>query len=507
MVESIQGIIDAIDTVQTRVRTRQPNAVELHAIAGEVAAAARLAEKRIRGMRSAFSLPRVRLYVMIVTVLLLGSAIYSEHFASQKVTVHVTASEFDLLQDRSRRSGVRTLQFITASGSSSALQALRNATVDAAVVQGGVELAAGAGENEPRFYERLGKVHQQHLLYLRKPDNKPHQGEVVLTFARGEGSELIARRFYKQWGRTAEFRNDWAAFCAGAAVDLNQFDAIFVIVDMAYRPMQQCLSRAHHKGFRLTSASVGAYEAHLEYLSYHTIRPGFLSVDPEIPEESRKTYLVTDYLYARPGLTTQQRADLTTALAVRPTAGDNPLDPRDPSSAGAGTEVLPYLLEHSPGAVPAYLFELLGRLFHSEGNALSADLADLFEAVVNLALIMAALFGLEVILHRRYIQELSSLLTHISQIQADHDVVGVSDRDQRRQNMMFLEACSDLLGLVSSIAGYYSQGNAALAFNGLTGFVHVRANLLKLNIQLKLVQAVQLSATESQAQQSQTKES
>ena len=51
-----------------------------------------------------------------------------------------------------------------------------------------------------------------------------------------------------------------------------------------------------------------------------------------------------------------------------------------------------------------------------------------------------------------------------------------------------LQAYSDLLGLISTIAGYYGQENAALMFNGLTGSIHTRANALKLNIQLKLLQ-------------------
>lgn len=51
-----------------------------------------------------------------------------------------------------------------------------------------------------------------------------------------------------------------------------------------------------------------------------------------------------------------------------------------------------------------------------------------------------------------------------------------------------LQAYSDLLDLISTIAGYNGQENAALMFNGLTVSIHTRANALKLNIQLKLLQ-------------------
>ena len=51
----------------------------------------------------------------------------------------------------------------------------------------------------------------------------------------------------------------------------------------------------------------------------------------------------------------------------------------------------------------------------------------------------------------------------------------------------YLDACADLLGLISTIAGYYGQERSALVFNGMTGIVHTRANTLKLNIRLKLL--------------------
>lgn len=495
MAESIQGIIDAIAAVESRILIHQPEATELRLLTLQVDLAARRAERRIRGMRSAWSLPRVRMYVLIVTIIMALLAVYHEHFASETVSVAVQATALDLLGDRTRRSGIKTLRLVEVSGSTTALTDLRSALVDAAVVQGGVELLEEK-DSRPRFFERLGQVHQEHLLYLRRPmSTETRPIERVITFSAGEGSEQVARRFYQQWGKPVTFLNHWGRLCAGEPLNLTEVDAMFVIVDMAQRRMQACLRRAYNAGFRLVSPSVGAYESHLEYLTYSSIRRGYFNGEPPIPEQAVDTYLVADYLFARPGLTTQQRTDLVKALSQDGHDGD------DPTSAAqhrdnpvAATEVVPFLLEHSPDALPAYLFELLGRLSHSEGNALTADLANIFEAIVNLALIVAALFGLEVILHRRYIQELSTLLTHISQLQADYDVVGVADGEKRRQNMLFLEACSDLLGLISSIAGYYSHGNAALAFNGLTGFVHVRANLLKLNIQLKLVQAVQLAA-------------
>jgi hypothetical protein len=55
---------------------------------------------------------------------------------------------------------------------------------------------------------------------------------------------------------------------------------------------------------------------------------------------------------------------------------------------------------------------------------------------------------------------------------------------------MYLSLCSDLLGLVSMIGGYYTQENSSLLFSGLPEIIHQRCDGLKINIQLKILHAM-----------------
>ena len=54
---------------------------------------------------------------------------------------------------------------------------------------------------------------------------------------------------------------------------------------------------------------------------------------------------------------------------------------------------------------------------------------------------------------------------------------------------MYLSICSDLLGLVSVIGGYYSQENSSLLYSSLLDTIHERSNGMKLNIQSKIMHA------------------
>jgi hypothetical protein len=73
--------------------------------------------------------------------------------------------------------------------------------------------------------------------------------------------------------------------------------------------------------------------------------------------------------------------------------------------------------------------------------------------------------------------------------QSSKDVLGVVDMKVRRDNLLYLSLCSDLLGLISSISGYYTQENSSLLFNNLPEIIHQRCDGLKINIQLKILHA------------------
>jgi hypothetical protein len=74
-------------------------------------------------------------------------------------------------------------------------------------------------------------------------------------------------------------------------------------------------------------------------------------------------------------------------------------------------------------------------------------------------------------------------------LQSNKDILGETDRDRRSENLLYLSTVSDLLSLISSINGYYTQENSSLLFNNQTEVIHQRCDNLKLNIQLKILHA------------------
>jgi len=100
-----------------------------------------------------------------------------------------------------------------------------------------------------------------------------------------------------------------------------------------------------------------------------------------------------------------------------------------------------------------------------------------------------ALLGLEVVTYRRRFHELNTLISLITMHQSEKDVLGLSNNAQRRENLVYLSICSDLLGLISVIGGYYSQENSSLLYSSLLDTIHERSNAMKLNIQTKIMHA------------------
>jgi hypothetical protein len=110
--------------------------------------------------------------------------------------------------------------------------------------------------------------------------------------------------------------------------------------------------------------------------------------------------------------------------------------------------------------------------------------------LINIVLAFLALLGVEMIAYRKRFHELNSLVSLISIHQSSKDVLGVTDPKTRRDNLAYLSLCSDLLGLISTISGYYTQENSSLLFNNLSEVIHQRCGGLKINIQLKILHAM-----------------
>jgi hypothetical protein len=97
---------------------------------------------------------------------------------------------------------------------------------------------------------------------------------------------------------------------------------------------------------------------------------------------------------------------------------------------------------------------------------------------------------LEMMTYRKQFHELNSLISLLSMLQSNKDVLGLTDVELRRENLHYLGLCSDLLSLVSTISSYYTQENSSLLFNNLAEIIPQRCDSLKINIQLKILHAM-----------------
>lgn len=125
-----------------------------------------------------------------------------------------------------------------------------------------------------------------------------------------------------------------------------------------------------------------------------------------------------------------------------------------------------------------------------------SDASDLFQGIdgflgilVNIGLVFLALLGLEMMTYRKQFHELNSLISVLSMLQSNKDVLGLTDAEGRRENLLYLGLVSDLLGLVSTISSYYTQENSSLLFSNLAEIIPQRCDSLKINIQLKILHA------------------
>ena len=250
--------------------------------------------------------------------------------------------------------------------------------------------------------------------------------------------------------------HDWKPLSEDDAYQIPaEIDAVFVVKDPADEKTLRAVKRLATAGFRLASPDLGARAGKYEFLKPTTIPAGFLRSEPPFPLDPTPTYSVATYLAARQNLTPRLLA-----------AAGHLLDRASPKISDTG-------YEPSVG-----------------------DTSELFQGIeaflgilINIGLTFLALLGLEMLTYRKRFHELNSLISLISVHQSNKDVLGLSDPVKLKNNLLYLSLCSDLLGLISMIAGYYTQENYSLLFNNQSEIIHQRCDGLKINIQLKVLHA------------------
>jgi hypothetical protein len=301
------------------------------------------------------------------------------------------------------------------------------------------------------------------LWLTRDPDTPLSDIHRVITSLEGASSHSVAKVFFESWGRSdIAYSHTWANWTEPPSQTVlaerpvnSQPDAVFVVKDTSDPSTIRGIRNLVASGFHLRSPSLGAQAEDLAFLKPAKMEPGYLWQNPNLPAEPIATYVIPSYLVARSNLT-----------------------PR--------------------------LMGLAGHLFDSDFNdihdnefsATAKDASEVFQGVdaflgilINIGLAFLALVGLDMLTYRKRFHELNSLVSLLSMLQSNKDVLGESDPSKLRENLLYLSSVSDVLSIISAISGYYTQQNSSLLFNNLSQIVHERCDNLKLNIQMKILHA------------------
>ncbi|MHB8969631.1 MAG: hypothetical protein ACYC3X_05555 [Pirellulaceae bacterium] len=447
----IQPVIQRSEELAERVQRELPKHAGLIRAAAGVAGSAREAKRAARTLRRPWGLHRLPALFLAVALLIFIAWIYWQFIHVSSLQIAVPEEDAVELQQQLARSSRVKFQKVVTKGSRESAELVAEGKVDLAFVQGGIALPEGL----PRLKSPSSEVV---LYFVRDGVSHPRGVRRILTSSEGQGSHTVARDFARYWkiDEQVRFLHDWRSFSNDPAYRIPaDVDAVLVVKDMAEHDTLYATERLSAANFRLTSPDLGGHATTLDYLQRTEIPRGYLSQDPPLPDQPLATYAVATYLIAR--------HDLTPRLLA---ASAHLLD-RDANNMAGGS------------------FEpTLG-----EASDVLQGLEAFLSVLIYIGLTFLALLGLEITTYRRRFNELNTLVSLISMHQSDKDVLGLTSESLRRENLVYLSLCSDLLGLISVIGSYYAQVNPALLYSNLLEIIHQRCDGLKLNIQIKILHA------------------
>ncbi|QDU27375.1 hypothetical protein ETAA8_24620 [Anatilimnocola aggregata] len=448
----IAPVIAAAEGVSQRVQRDLPTHQGLAGAAANVARAAREAERASKEIQRPWSLHRLPAIFLAVALILLLGWTYWRFVHTTKLTIALPDRDFSQLQERLRGRSKVSFTPVVVPGSREAAEKVARGEVDLAFVQGGIAI--------PPELPRVETPSPETVLWLLKEHiQNPRDVKKVLTSLAGEGSHTVAMQFFALWqmNKQIEWLHDWRELSVNEDYRLpDDVDAAFVVKDPADEKTIVAIERLTKAGFKLQAVDLGARAGKLDYLHSTTLPARHFDFSPAVPAEAIPTYSVSTFLVARSALTPRLLAEANHLLDFHPqTISDGGFEPNmnDASEIFQGVEAF------------------LG-------------------IIVNIGLAFLALLGLEIMAYRKRFHELNSLISLISMLQSNKDVLGLADPASRKENLLYLGLCSDLLGQISMISGYYTQENSSLLFNNLSEVIHQRCDGLKINIQLKILHAL-----------------
>lgn len=447
----IDPVVESAEEIVRRVRDELSEHQGLDSAAQGVARAAREAQQVSRRLKRPWGLHRLPVFFLAVALIVFGVWIYWRFLRVQTLTIALPERDAIQLHERVVETGRIKIKEKPTLGSSESLALLSSGKVDLAFVQGGLDIPAGLPSLQIPQSETL-------LFFLREGMDGPQDVRLMMTSSENQGSHTVAQQFVKFWRieDQVEYLHDWRPLTADSDYQIpRQVDAVFVIKDLANDQTYAGVRRLHEAGFRLASPSIGAKALALDYLSVSEIPPGFLETNPRLPAEAISTYTVSTYLVARKTLTPRLFAEAV------------------------------HLLDKNTNTLKQLSFEPT----LSQAKEVFEAIESFLGILVYLGLAFLTLLGIEIATYRRRFNELNTFISLISMHQSDKDVLGLTDDNLRKKNLLYLSLCSDLLGIIGVITGYYSQENPSLLYNRLTEIIYQRSSSLKLNIQLKILHA------------------
>lgn len=448
----IGPVVRQAEKIAERVRRDMPQHDGLAALASGVATVAREAQRVSEQLRRPFGLHRLPALFLAVALAGLAWGIYFQFLHVSRLRIAVSSR--DAIELKSHLDRRVHFEMRPTEGSVESLKLLERGEVDLAFVQGGVEMEREGGE---RWLVREIPGQELVLFFLR---GSPDVTKVrrILTSTQDQGSHALARVFLRCWGLEdkAGFVHEWQSLLTdpGYAIPAD-VDAVLVVKDPLSPQIPAAARKLSAAGFQMVSPYLGAHALRLPYLHDTTLHAGFVDPVTPIPSKDLPTYSVSTYLVVNPKLSHRQLAAADSLLERQVTAA--PLTSFDPSTSNA-SEIL---------------------------QGMEAGLG----VLVYVGLAFLALLGLDVYAYQSRFNELNSLVSLISIHQSSRDAIAGTP-EKRAADVAYLRVCSDLLGLISVVTGYYTQENASLMYNRLLDVIHERSSSLKINIQLKILHAM-----------------
>lgn len=448
---SIAPIVQRAEDIKRAVERDLPSHQGLQHAAQGVADAARDAAHISKKLKGFWNFHRLPFWFLLAATLALVGWSYYEFVHVTRLKLAVPNRDAVALKQKLRTHRNVQVEQQEVSGSREAIDVLQSGKVDLAFVQGGVKI--------PSQLQRLELPRSEWLILMTRQGIDLSQARHVLTSTENQGSHTVALDYFTLLGTSQEitFHHEWGELTkAPKSFSIAaEIDAVFVVKDLTELPTIEAIETLHAAGFVIQPFALGARAQSLEYLEANTLPAGFISPFPSLPASDLPTAQVKTYLVAREGLTPRLLA-----------AAVHLLDAQGPSIVDSSFELD---VDNT--------FEVL--------QGIDAVLS----IVVYIGVAFLTLLGLEVVSYRKRFSSLNTLVSLISMHQSNKDVLGLKDPQERQNNLLYLSTCSDLLGLIGVIAGYYAQENGSLLYNGLLTIVGERADALRLNIQLKILHA------------------